>query len=845
VIRTNRIDAWLGAVDERLARRALLGIGIHRGQLGIAKLDAALAPRQLRPVRWTLTDDEFEHQSMARPEDVALDPGFELRLAVETDAQHDEILRRLLGTPSVASAFVAVRRPAGSLRRRAWRWPLRIGLMGYTRDAEEAVRAAIGRPSLARLLDIRRIEDDPGAVDVLVVNGPLSEAVSHLIQLRPVANLVVILDAAPDQSPMVEALLSTARAATSAVGSALAPRTELPKLIEPLIFEASRAEPLDIALTRAAGPELLLYAEPEGMQRAALPEIALRTAREINRAGSALPSLEPFRAQLVTAAGDALHGESDEATTIADIVGAAEPELAQLEATRWCQARIGADNVLRRGSNEVEVFIGPPEPDALASSMPFGDEELPWEEEQVEAFRLTVLFVPVKESLAVQQAELELPRLGCSPSVRFELTVAPGVVTATARIVVLFRSRVLQTAVLRGRVGRQARLTDLAAFVSDLDELDDRRPFDVALFLNETSGRSVLLRGSQGCTRVSHGGAVKPIARGIADLLATAAAHSSLRLKSKAARTLLIELAVAGHDLYMTLEDELGPLAGMDRIQVVSASPDFPLPIELVYEREPPDEDARLCPEYLVDPERCNGACKGVDDTTVICPNAFWGMSKTIERLRVDPGAAAHPDDGYLLCVADRPRTGRRDVRIDRIVVGASGRVDEVDSAKLVAALAGAVSAKTWKDLTTELSADDTQLLVLCPHTDYEKLVLEIGRTNLTRGRIAARYVTGGRDVKPFVVLFGCRTAPTPDDPGGFAARFIQTGARAVFHSSTDLLSSHAIELASRLASRLVGGVDPPQLLSEAMTAFRRQAVADGYLAGLAIAAIGDADWAL
>jgi hypothetical protein len=837
VIRTNRIDAWLAGVDERLARHALLGIGIHRGQLASAATDADLALRQRRPVRWTLTDDEFEHRSMVTPEDVALDPNFELRLAVETDAQHDEILRRLLGNPGVASAFVAVRRPAGSLRRRAWHWPLRIGLMGYPPDAEEVVRAAVGYPSPAQLLDIRRIEDGPGAVDVLVVNGPLVDAVTQLVQLRPVANLVVILDAATDQSPIVEALLSTARAATSAVGSALAPPTELPKLIEPLIVEASRAAPLDIALTRAAGPGLLLYAEPEAMQHAALPEIALRTAREINRAGSALPSLEPLRAQLVTAAGGALHG-GDEAMAIADIVGAAEPELAQLNATRWCQARVGADNILRRGSNEVEFFIGPTEPGALASSMPFGDEEFPWAEEQVEAFRLTVLFLPVKESLAVQQAELELPRFGRSPSVRFEFTLEPGVVTAAARIVVLFRSRVLQTAVLRGRVGRQTRLTDLAAFLPDLGELDDRRPFDVALLLNDTRGHPVLLRCSQGCTRVSHGGAVKPIAQEIADLLATAAADSSLRLSSKAARTLLIELAVAGHDLYMTLEGELGPLAGRDRIQVVSASPDFPLPIELVYEREPPDEGAKLCPEYLIDPERCNGACKGVDNTTVICPNAFWGMSKTIERQRVEPGTAS--DLG-----GDRPRAGRRGVRIDRIVVGASGRVDEADSAKLVTALAGAVGAKNWRDLTTALSADDTQLLVLCPHADYEKFILEIGHANLKRGRIAERYVTGGRDVKPFVVLFGCRTAPTSHDPGGFAARFMQTGARAVFHSSTDLLSSHAIELARRLASRLVDGTDPPQLLSEAMTAFRRRAVADGYLAGLAIASIGDADWAV
>ena len=190
-----------------------------------------------------------------------------------------------------------------------------------------------------------------------------------------------------------------------------------------------------------------------------------------------------------------------------------------------------------------------------------------------------------------------------------------------------------------------------------------------------------------------------------------------------------------------------------------------------------------------------------------------------------------------------RGEAGRREVAIDRVVVGASGRVDESDSERLVEALAGAVPAKTWDDLTSAVSTDDTELLVLCPHADYEDFILEIGDAELERGRIAEEYVTGGRDVKPFVLLFGCRTAPTADDPAGFASRFMQTGARAVFHSSTDLLNKHSVELARRLASRLVVGMDPPQLLSEAMTAFRRQAVADGYLAGLSIASIGDADW--
>lgn len=37
--------------------------------------------------------------------------------------------------------------------------------------------------------------------------------------------------------------------------------------------------------------------------------------------------------------------------------------------------------------------------------------------------------------------------------------------------------------------------------------------------------------------------------------------------------------------------------------------------------------------------------------------------------------------------------------------------------------------------------------------------------------------------------------------------------------------------------------VAPPEMVSDALTEFRRQALRDGYTAALALAAFGDADW--
>ena len=132
---------------------------------------------------------------------------------------------------------------------------------------------------------------------------------------------------------------------------------------------------------------------------------------------------------------------------------------------------------------------------------------------------------------------------------------------------------------------------------------------------------------------------------------------------------------------------------------------------------------------------------------------------------------------------------------------------------------------------------------MLLPHTDYGGGTMEIERNRLHRAKIEATYVTGLRDVKPLMLLFGCRTTGTAGDPAGFAARFMQKGACAVFHSSTDLRNVHATELARRLTGHLTGPRRRPRLLSDALTAFRREAVHDGMIVAFAISAFGDADW--
>jgi hypothetical protein len=176
--------------------------------------------------------------------------------------------------------------------------------------------------------------------------------------------------------------------------------------------------------------------------------------------------------------------------------------------------------------------------------------------------------------------------------------------------------------------------------------------------------------------------------------------------------------------------------------------------------------------------------------------------------------------------------------------LGASSRVKAADSVALIAPFGpNGVTATSWTEWVEALKAEDTELLVLLPHTDYGSISLEIADDELQRSHIETEHVSRHPNVRPVVLLFGCRTTGEADDPVGFATRFLTKGARAVFHSSTDLLNVHATRLASQLMADLADKRRPPHLLSESLAEFRRKAVHEGLIAAFAISAYGDADW--
>ncbi|GEN80408.1 hypothetical protein [Actinotalea fermentans] len=547
---------------------------------------------------------------------------------------------------------------------------------------------------------------------------------------------------------------------------------------------------------------------------------------------------------------------------------------------RWLQCTVAPDaraarsaeragtplpaHAVTEGRNRVTVFVGPAEAGALRAG-DLTDAELGFTSPDVESVRLTAVLVPLHPRGEPSRATLRVPRVGRSSDAVLRLDVPAGTREVSARLLLVHRNRVLQTAVLSGAVGGSATLTELALVRPGLAGLRDRRRFDATVVANhDAAGRAGLMGHRDGRTtsvEVAAMREIEPVLGRLRSLLISAAYLPTRRPTraddgvprhawTRREVDLLVELAVHGRDLHGFLEAALLPFgAELKRLQVVTARTGAFLPLELAYTRPAPDPDAGICPSWAAGGSACGPGCgAGPDDTSIVCPAAFLGLSATIERHYVDGPQSA---DGRQYLTTAAPVRGRSRLTVTRGALGASSTVAAKDVAAALAALAavdpGVRRAGTWQEWTTALAAADTDLLVLVPHADVQRATLEISTATLARGRIEARHVTGGRDVRPVVLLLGCDTAGSAEDPAGFATRFLARDAAVVVASLTMLGTGHAARLAGRLVTdlRAAAGDRRRTPVGDLVTACRRAAVADGLIAALAVAAYGDADWTI
>ena len=820
-----------------------------------------------------------------------------LRLAVVGNVVPTDVVPRLLACPGVGSVVLPAHRPPGALRRRAWSWPLRIGVADDDLAAAfAALRGDEGVPP--PLVDVSDVRTDPGAVDLLVLRVAPPEAAAFVTAKRQLANAVLCVAQPGVAWPVVDAQLALVRAATAAVATVLTPPAE-PALLARRVLRAlrylSHAHPFDVALTAAFDREVLVVGELDALADTALPALIRRRARQLRvdvevmghamaeppdglptggdrglpdrglppapppppgpaPAGGPLPDVLapglPSLEELEALPDGGFNHESEEGSRAPELEERVEAALDAAAATvpRLLQVYVGppeagavADNVLRAGLNAVDAFIGPAEEAALRAAL-FPDREV-FADPTLNHVRLTMVLAPLIPRGEPVRTELDVPRTGRSSDARL-LWQLPAKGRVQARLLVLHRNRVIQTALLSGRVGGAARVTERLVLWEALNHLDERQPFDRTFVLNhDDDGAAAVVSHADGATTIEAMDEVDATTERIRTyLLKATQLTASGRAAEEAARKILIDVAVEGNDLYVTLEAHLARFAEARRIQIVTARTGRFLPLELVYDRPAPDEDATMCANWVAG-SQCGPHCfADADDTSVVCPSVFWGMNRVIERHHAPLTAAG----GTAFLLTATPTRKQRTLTITHAALAASAKVRPVDVGRTAEALgAGTTRVATWKEWAAALAATPTDLLVLMPHTDPAEHSLEIAgsKPTLRSGRIEARHVTGGKDVHPVVVLFGCDTAGSKDDPAGYATRFMAKGAAVVFSTLTMLLGRHAAAMSEQLATALLAEGRTEQPLGQVVATFRRDALRAGLISALAVTAYGDADW--
>jgi len=797
-----------------------------------------------------------------------------------------------------------------------WNWPLRIGFL--TDPASQQLRQQLRQNYWAgRLFDLVNLEAARDGCDLLLLPASLRDGLAAVLAARlPMrADCVLLLGRIEDPPDVCIAFIKTllSQIQTGGVGLAYVPTKDRASWFGGLLDELAHNQPFDVALQRscrgaqARGPMLfashrLVRLSRVSRQIERLSERFLNLAVDegavhiSDKAANDLgldPGLQPIRS-----IGKRLSGkkpddfrwdhESDTGSAAAELEGATrgplesaappEPEARWIQAQVWDKSEPKDPQLLRRAlrahaPHAVGVRIGGRAADWVAADAPFPD--VPADRAVHE---LAVVFLEPHLMPEPQTATIVLPPAGHSSLCEFFLQTGDPGGRIEARITVLYENRVLQTALLRAPVvAAPAEATAdchievaiEAVIRPGMSGLSNRSRFDAALVLNHDAGKAA------GVTKIADRRAsfVAPEdldkeTKWFDDRLSEIADDPDRfkgGLEGEETVKMLRDFAIHGSLLYESIVCDRcvdDAIAAAPRIQVIAAEPEARLPIEFLYDREPPEPHAGLCPHAaraLADGD-CSSACPfAANQGSVICPLGFWGLNRVIERHAHDKEfTSTSPNWDFTLQaepVATRPALNF----LSGALLGASQRVDKktpggilaVESALETAVKHSPKSVRSWDDWASEIAAGSPSLLVLLVHTEFgedELQKIEIGEDAwLGVGYVKDKYVRSPKTrPAPLVLLIGCETGAPKVTFHSFVAKFRRSGAAVIVSTGSTILGRHAIPVTLefvRELSELAGKGEAS--FGDVMLRARRKLLANGAVMALCLTAYGDADWRL
>ena len=533
---------------------------------------------------------------------------------------------------------------------------------------------------------------------------------------------------------------------------------------------------------------------------------------------------------------------------------------------RHLQARVaesgtGASVFTPGSQHRIEVRIGEDEVSWITDARVFDESKLP---KSKSGHTLTVVFVEPALMKKPQTATLHLPPNGSSTSCKFSLRLGPRVEAVAARIIVLYRNRVLQTSLLRGKAdgNETPHLEPEVAVSAGFAGLDEQPKYDAALVFNHTTTGLSKVTGIAGDSAVllSTGDLDKTV-RKLEDALATAdwGAKEFSSLDAPGTCELLLKLAAHGRILTRQLEARLGSLAKAARIQLVAAKPGARLPVEYFYSYAVPGDNWKLCPnaKKTLSTGVCGKSCGALKDPDkYLCPLGFWGLSKVLEWQTFRPEATRELS-AYDYKLEESALTSRKQLQpLTKAVLAASDRANAEDKKAvpslmtfLKKAKISATEVSTWDDWKKKVKTSPA-LLILIPHTDNDEVrdvvKMEIGNAQwLTADRLEKEFVSQGT-VRPVVLLLGCETGQQHVQFEDLVSQFMVGGAAVVVSSLTTILGRHAAPLAQEFVESIERlATNKKATFGDVMLDVRRTMMRKGKPMVMSVSSYGDADWKL
>lgn len=785
-------------------------------------------------------------------------------------------------------------------------WPLPITVSAASGDLLPKFEVAEHYPLRTHLAD----RDHPRS-SILVIAKPLSQAVAELVSSPFDFRACIVLVVGPvTETPAqilagIQSLSAHANAEGVAIVDADAMRPdELRERVKNLGYNLSHNHRIDGALQLVFGENLLFFATPRLLDIAQvdsqidelLPRLSTVKNAEFTLSGTTKSRIErratlPGGAVTASAVANAINAsrvdfafdsETHEASAMTEIiaaVAAAEAETlpndrrflrrALSERDPW----VGIDDRgYVAGADAVEMIdIGPLETGFAAAA-----ESLPEPSPSNRRTRkLQIVFSEPAQLDGPLRQTIELPPTGASTSARFAFKPKQAG-KFEARVSVLYRGRILQTAKLRTQVyaspseraekGEGVKWKEESE-LHNLSDLGSRRAFDLSIIANagDDGKHSATLIGKSHAIAKSLDGIDKPVTR-INELLshvANSPEDYTGAISKGQPLELLVGLAVQGRKLYDELyrrkfeaTSEGGFDDTLEYIQIISANANAIVPIEFMYGRATPPPDARMCPKHAVALKegKCPVDCPGMKTPEKhVCPMGFWGLSKVIERHSVDENMIDLPKNAQVLLQSE-PRRKRDRISLGAgAVLGFSERVKAGD-AKPVVTLLGkltknrAKGVKNWGEWKAAVAAAKPTLLISCPHNteDDDWDFLEIGDELLSTVGLDGDYARAAGGPPTIVMLLGCSSAATASQFATPVGGFRLAGASVVIGTVATVFGEHAPKVAALLASSAFAlAANKPISLGEVMRDVRRQALLGKLPMALCVTAFGDADWLL